>query len=302
MGTSAGGARAKAVIAWNPTTHAVRSGQVDAGAGFEYWILKFDGVSGNRDRDLDLPQGYGAIEYAYANMARAAGITMSDCRMLEENGRRHFMTRRFDRPGGSAKVHMQSLGALAHFDFNQAGAYSYEEALQVIRRLALPMDAIEQQFRRMAFNVIARNQDDHVKNIALLMDRSGDWSLSPAFDMTYSYSPDGFWTRQHQMSLNGKRDDFILDDFRQCAESASMKRGRPRRSSARCTASWPSGRPSPTRRECRNETPSRSRLLNGSTWCDPDGRLGVAGNGDSGDDLIRSAPTVRRSIASGLPQ
>ena len=226
VGTSAGGARAKAVIAWNPTTHAVRSGQVDAGAGFEYWILKFDGVSGNRDRDLDVPQGYGAIEYAYANMARAAGITMSDCRLLEENGRRHFMTRRFDRPGGSAKMHMQSLGALAHFDFNQAGAYSYEQALQVIRRLGLPMEAIEQQFRRMAFNVIARNQDDHVKNIAFLMDRTGGWSLSPAFDMTYSYSPEGLWTRQHQMSLNGKRDDFVLDDFRKCAEGASMKRGR----------------------------------------------------------------------------
>jgi serine/threonine-protein kinase HipA len=226
VGTSAGGARAKAVIAWNPTTHAVRSGQVDAGSGFEDWILKFDGVSGNRDRGLDQPQGYGAIEYAYSNMASAAGITMSPCRLLEENGRRHFITRRFDRPGGGAKVHMQSLGALAHFDFNQAGAYSYEQALLVIRQLGLPMEAIEQQFRRMAFNVVARNQDDHVKNIAFLMDRSGRWSLSPAFDMTYSYSPDGLWTHQHQMSLNGKRDGFVLEDFRQCAETASMKRGR----------------------------------------------------------------------------
>jgi len=158
-------------------------------------------------------------------MARAAGITMSECRLLEEHGRRHFMTRRFDRPGGSAKVHMQSLGALAHFDFNQAGAYSYEQALLVIRQLGLPMEAIEQQFRRMAFNVIARNQDDHVKNIAFLMDQAGRWSLSPAFDMTYSYSPNGLWTSQHQMSLNGKRDDFVLEDFRQCAETASMKRG-----------------------------------------------------------------------------
>ena len=226
VGTSAGGARAKAVIAWNPTTHAVRSGQVDAGPGFEYWILKFDGVRGNRDRDLDRPQGFGVIEYAYANMARAAGITMSECRLLEEHGRRHFMTRRFDRPGGSAKVHMQSLGALAHFDFNQAGAYSYEQSLLVIRQLGLTMEAIEQQFRRMAFNVIARNQDDHVKNIAFLMDQAGRWALSPAFDMTYSYSPGGLWTSQHQMSLNGKRDDFVLDDFRRCAETASMKRGR----------------------------------------------------------------------------
>lgn len=243
VGTSAGGARAKAVIAWNPTTHAVRSGQVDAGAGFEYWILKFDGVSGNRDKELDQPQGYGAIEYAYANMAHAAGITMSPCRLLEENGRRHFMTRRFDRPGGSAKVHMQSLGALAHFDFNQAGAYSYEQALLVIRQLGLPMEAIEQQFRRMAFNVVARNQDDHVKNIAFLMDRSGHWSLSPAFDMTYAYEPEGLWTSQHQMSLNGKRDGFVLEDFRRGAETASMKRGRAEEivgEVAEAVAGWPS--------------------------------------------------------------
>ena len=226
VGTSAGGARAKAVIAWNPTTHAVRSGQVDAGPGFEDWILKFD-FGGNRDKDLDHQhQGNGAVEYAYAAMARAAGITMSECRLLEEHGRRHFMTRRFDRPGGGAKIHLQSLGAVAHYDFNRPGAYSYEQALQVIRRLGLPMAAVEQQFRRMAFNVIARNQDDHVKNIAFLMDREGQWSLSPAFDMNYSYAPHGVWTSRHQMSINGKRDDFDLSDFRQCAESASMKRGR----------------------------------------------------------------------------
>jgi serine/threonine-protein kinase HipA len=226
VGTSAGGARAKAVIAWNPTTHAIRSGQVDAGPGFEDWILKFDLV-GNRDTDLDHQhQGNGAVEYAYAAMARAAGMVVSECRLLEEHGRRHFMTRRFDRPGGGAKIHMQSLGAVAHYDFNRSGAYSYEQALQVIRRLGLPMAAVEQQFRRMAFNVIARNHDDHVKNIAFLMDREGQWSLSPAYDINYSYAPNGVWTRQHQMSLNGKRDDFVMEDFRQCAESASMKRGR----------------------------------------------------------------------------
>ena len=224
--TSAGGARAKAVIAWNRQTNEVRSGQVAAGDGFDYWILKFDGVSGNRDKELEDPTGYGSIEYAYALMARAAGIDISECRLLEENGRRHFMSRRFDRLAGGEKLHMQSLGALAHFDFNLAGAYSYEQALQVMRTLDLPMASIEQQFRRMAFNIVARNQDDHVKNIAFLMDKQGRWSLSPAFDVTYSYNPDGLWTATHQMSMNGKRDDFTLEDFRTCAKFASMKRGR----------------------------------------------------------------------------
>lgn len=227
VGTSAGGARAKAVIAWNPKTQAVRSGQIDAEEGFEHWLLKFDGVRGNRDRErLEDPQGFGGIEFAYSMMARAAGIEMTECRLLEENGRRHFMTKRFDRPEGDAKLHMQSLGALAHYDFNQAGAYAYEQALLVIRRLGLPMRDIEQQFRRMAFNVIARNQDDHVKNIAFLMDRSGHWSLSPAFDMTYAYQPSGMWTNRHQMTLNGKRDGLTLADFERCATGASMKHGR----------------------------------------------------------------------------
>lgn len=226
VGTSAGGARAKAVIAWNPASNEVRSGQIAAGEGFEYWLLKFDGVSGNRDKELEDPQGYGVIEYAYYRMARDCGIDISECRLFEENGRRHFMTRRFDRLAGGEKLHMQSLCALAHFDFNLAGAYGYEQALQVIRRLGLPMSALEEQFRRMAFNVVARNQDDHVKNIAFLMDKSGRWSLSPAFDLTYSYNPAGAWTASHQMSLNGKRDGFTLEDFKACARAASMKRGR----------------------------------------------------------------------------
>lgn len=226
VGTSAGGARAKAVIAWNRQTNEVRSGQLAASDGFDYWILKFDGVSGNRDKELEDPTGYGSIEYAYALMARAAGIDISECRLLEENGRRHFMSRRFDRLAGGEKLHMQSLGALAHFDFNLAGAYSYEQALQVMRALDLPMASIEQQFRRMTFNIVARNQDDHVKNIAFLMDKQGRWSLSPAFDVTYSYNPEGLWTATHQMSMNGKRDDFTLEDFRTCAKFASMKRGR----------------------------------------------------------------------------
>jgi serine/threonine-protein kinase HipA len=226
VGTSAGGARAKAVIAWNRKTNEVRSGQVKAGKDFEYWLLKFDGVSGNKDKELDDPKGYGLIEYAYYLMALECGIDMSECRLFKEHGRSHFMTRRFDRLAGGEKLHMQSLSALAHYDFNMAGAYSYEQALLVMRQLQLPMQAIEQQFRRMAFNIVARNQDDHVKNIAFLMNKSGEWSLSPAFDMTYSFNPAGAWTASHQMTMNGKRDNFTLDDFNACAKKASMKRGR----------------------------------------------------------------------------
>ena len=226
VGTSAGGARAKAIIAWNPETNEVRSGQVHAPEGFGYWLLKFDGVRGNRDKELEDPQGYTAIEYAYALMAADAGITLSECRLLEESGRRHFMTRRFDRTDAGAKLHMQTLAALAHLDFNAAGAHSYEQAFDVIRRLKLPMQALEQQFRRMLFNVVARNHDDHVKNIAFLMDPEGHWSLAPAFDVTYAYNPQGRWTASHQMTINGKRDGFTLEDFRTCAATAGLKRGR----------------------------------------------------------------------------
>jgi serine/threonine-protein kinase HipA len=225
VGTSAGGARAKAVIAWNPRTNEVRSGQVPAPDGFGYWLLKFDGVRGNRDRELEDPQGYTAIEYAYSLLARDCGIEMTECRLLEENGRRHFMTRRFDREAGGRKLHMQSLAALAHFDFNAAGAYSYEQAFAVMRRLSLPMSALEQQFRRMVFNVVARNQDDHVKNIAFLMDRDGRWSLTPAFDITFSFNPAGLWTARHQMTINGKQDQFTRADLKAAAESAGLKRG-----------------------------------------------------------------------------
>ncbi|MGE0066159.1 MAG: type II toxin-antitoxin system HipA family toxin [Solirubrobacterales bacterium] len=227
VGMSAGGARAKAVVAWNPETNDVRSGQVDAPPGYEHWLLKFDGVSGNRDKErLADPEGYGVVEFAYAQMALAAGIEMTRCRLFEEHGRRHFMTRRFDRPSGNAKLHMQSLAALRHFDFNDPRAYSYEQALLTIRALGLPMAALEQQFRRMAFNLIARNQDDHVKNIAFLMDRAGDWSLSPAFDVTFNYNVDGEWTNRHQMSVNGKRDGFATEDLLRCADTVSMQRAR----------------------------------------------------------------------------
>ena len=226
VGTSAGGARAKAIIAWNPATDEVRSGQVAAGDGFSYWLLKFDGVAGNRDREFEDPQGYGLIEYAYHLMARAAGITMAESRILHEGGRNHFMTRRFDRTAAGDKIHLLSLGAMAHYDFNQAGAHSYEQALGVIERLDLGKEAVEEQFRRMAFNVVARNQDDHVKNIAFLMDRSGRWSLAPAFDVTHRYNPGGRWTGAHQMSLNGRREGFVAGDFDACARTAAMKRGR----------------------------------------------------------------------------
>jgi len=225
IGTSAGGARAKAVIAWNSATNEVRSGQVRAPEGFGYWLLKFDGVSGNKDKELEDPKGYGAIEYAYYLMARDAGIHMSECRLLKEKGRQHFMTKRFDRLDDGGKLHMQSLCALAHYDFNLAGAYSYEQALQVIKRLQLPMRDVEQQFRRMVFNIVARNQDDHVKNIAFLMDKQGTWTLAPAFDVTYSYQPAGRWTSTHQMTLNGKRDGFELADFIAVEKIAGLKRG-----------------------------------------------------------------------------
>ena len=226
VGTSAGGARAKAVIAWNPSTNEVRSGQIPAGEGFEYWLLKFDGVRGNQDKELEDPQGYGVIEYAYYLMAKDCGIHISECRLFEENGRRHFMTRRFDRLPSGEKLHMLSLCALAHFDFNRAGAYAYEQIFLVMRKLNLPMRMIEEQFRRMVFNIVARNQDDHAKNIAFLMDKSGQWSLSPAFDLSYSYNPAGLWTASHQMTLNGKRDDFTMDDFKACGKAALIKRGR----------------------------------------------------------------------------
>lgn len=188
-------------------------------------------VSSTRSK-LEDPKGYGAIEYAYYLMARDAGIHMNECRLLEEKGRKHFMTKRFNRlnrldyPDSGGKLHMQSLGALvAHYDFNLAGAYSYEQALQVIKRLQLPMRDVEQQFRRMVFNVVARNQDDHVKNIAFLMDKQGIWALAPEFDVTYSYQPTGRWTSTHQMTLNGKRDGFDLADFVAVEKVAGLKRG-----------------------------------------------------------------------------
>ncbi len=226
VSSSAGGARAKALIAWNENTNEIRSGQVKAPDGYTYWLLKFDGITNNKDKELADPSDYGLVEFAYYLMATAAGIDMTQCRILKENGRNHFMTKRFDRTNLGDKIHMQSLCGMAHYDFNLAGAYSYEQAMLVIRRLGLGMEAVEQQFRRMVFNVLARNHDDHTKNIAFLMDRSGNWSLSPAYDVTYSWNAQGDWTNQHQMSINGKRDNFTIADFLACEKAVMLKRGR----------------------------------------------------------------------------
>ncbi len=217
VGTSAGGARPKAVIAMDAAGN-VMSGQTSAPKNYQYWIIKFDGVT---DLELGEPRGYGRIEYAYYLMARAAGITMEESRLLEENGRAHFLTRRFDRTA-SGKLHMQTLCGLAHFDFNMAGAYSYEQAFTVMRRLRLSKADATEQFRRMVFNVIARDQDDHTKNIAFLMHPDGKWALSPAYDVIYSHNPAGQWTNQHQMSLNGKRDHFSRHDLVAVADSISL--------------------------------------------------------------------------------
>ncbi|MGJ8676906.1 MAG: type II toxin-antitoxin system HipA family toxin [Akkermansiaceae bacterium] len=229
VGTSAGGARAKAVIAWNPSTHEVRSGQISTEedvSGFEHWLLKFDGVTSNKDKELADAKGYTVREYAYSKMAVAAGIEMMPCQILEEHDRQHFLTKRFDRADDGSKIHMQSLCAMAHYDFNMAGYHSYEQCFLIMHQLGLSMAETEQQFRRMAFNIVARNQDDHVKNIAFLMDKKGQWKLSPAYDITFSYNPTGRWTSSHQMSMNGKTDDFTLEDFELCAKTALMKRGR----------------------------------------------------------------------------
>lgn len=226
VGTSAGGARAKAVLAWNAETGEFRSGQVPADEGFTYWLMKFDGVANNRDKELADPQGFGLIEYAFFRMARDAGINMADCRLHHEGGRSHFMTRRFDRTEDGKKLHMQSLAAVRHYDFNAAGAYSYEQAIETIRLLDLPPVDIEQQFRRAVLNLFIRNQDDHVKNIAFLMDRSGAWRLAPAFDVAYAYNPSGAWTSRHQMALNSKRDGFDLEDLVAFGAVCGFKRRR----------------------------------------------------------------------------
>ncbi len=219
VGTSAGGQRAKVVIAYNETTGEIRSGQVEVPAGFDHWLLKLDGVDNGI---LGTPKHYGVIEYIYHNMAVRAGIEMSECRLLHENGRSHFITKRFDRRNGE-KVHMQTLCGLAHFDYKTYHAYSYEQVFQVMRELRLSYQEAEQMFRRMVFNVVARNQDDHTKNISFLMNKQGIWSLSPAYDMSWAYNPVGDWTSQHQMSVNNKWDNITRDDLIAVANAIHIK-------------------------------------------------------------------------------
>ena len=224
VGTSAGGARAKAILAWNPNTKEFRSGQIDLDPGFEHWLLKFDGISNNRDKEIADPLGYGKIEYAYYIIAVNIGINMMDSKLHNEGGRSHFMTKRFDRTLNGGKIHAQTLGALAHYDYNLAGSNSYEQAIQVMKHLGLSRQDLEQQVLRTFFNIVGRNQDDHVKNIAFLMDRGGKWTLSPAYDLIYSWNPTGDWTSQHQMNINNKRDNFTRNDLVSFAKTAGIKK------------------------------------------------------------------------------
>ena len=219
VGTSAGGQRAKAIIAYNDETKEVRSGQIEAPDGFEHWLLKLDGVT---NTELGDPQHYGKIEYVYHLMAKEAGIEMTECRLLEENGRAHFMTKRFDRHRNN-KIHMQTLCGIAHYDYKMLRAYSYEQAFQIMRRLRLSYDQAEEMYRRMVFNVVARNQDDHTKNISFLMNRSGKWKLSPAYDVSWAYNPQGDWTSKHQMSINNKWDNITRDDLTTVARNMNIK-------------------------------------------------------------------------------
>jgi len=221
-----GGARAKTLIAWNEATNDIRSGQVNAGPGFEYWLLKFDDIENNKDKDSTPDdKEYTKIEYAYYLMAKAAGIEMSECRLYKENGRSHFMTKRFDRKGSNGeKIHMQSLCAMAHMDFNSPRDYSYEDAFAVMKQLNLGQHDFLQMFKRMLFNDYAKNFDDHTKNIAFLMDKKGKWSLSPAYDITFSYRKSSLWVRGHQMLINGKEDGITKEDFYAVAKKVGIKK------------------------------------------------------------------------------
>lgn len=226
VGTSAGGARAKAIVAWNQETGDIRSGQIDAGSGYEYWLIKFDGVENNKDKSdkADGPS-YTRIEYAYYLMAKAAGIQMSECQLYKESDNFHFMTKRFDRePGSGKKIHMQTLGALAHYDYNEPGVNSYEQTAGILYKLGMQQVEIEQLFRRMVFNILARNQDDHAKNISFLMDMKGVWTLAPAYDVTYAYEPTNYWLSKHQMSVNGKIENILLEDIYAAGQKMNINR------------------------------------------------------------------------------
>ena len=220
IGTSAGGARPKAVIAWNEKTGEVKSGQTKAPKGFEHWLIKLDGVS---EVQLGSSHGYGKVEMAYYHMAKACGIDMMPSRLLEENGRAHFMTQRFDREEGGIKHHVQSFCALKHFDYNLVNSFSYEQLFQCMRELRLTYADAEQMFRRMVFNVTARNCDDHTKNFSFTLKQDGKWSLAPAYDLCHAYRPGSEWVSQHALSINGKRKDILKSDLKTIGASIRCK-------------------------------------------------------------------------------
>lgn len=220
LGTSAGGQRAKAIIAYNKETGEVRSGQVPVSKGFDYYLIKLDGVSA--EAGFKETENFGRIEYSFYLLAKECGIEMTECSLIEENGRAHFLTKRFDRVKGE-KIHMQTLCGIAHYDFHLRRAYSYEQAFNVMRRLRLPYLQAEEMFRRMVFNVVIRNQDDHTKNISFLMDKTGKWTLSPAYDIGYAYNRNGSWTETHQMSINNKFDNITRADLLTCAAAINIK-------------------------------------------------------------------------------
>ena len=220
LGTSAGGQRAKAIIAYNKETGEVRSGQIDAPKGFDHYIIKLDGVSA--DAGFRETENFGRLEYSFYKLVKACGIDMEDCMLIEENGRAHFLTKRFDRKNGK-KIHMQTLCGIAHYDYRLNKAYSYEQAFNVMRALKLPYPQAQEMFRRMVFNTVVRNQDDHTKNISFLMERDGTWKLSPAYDMGYAYNPNGGWTATHQMSINGKFDGITRKDLLECGAKNNIK-------------------------------------------------------------------------------
>lgn len=220
LGTSAGGQRAKAIIAYNPLTGEVRSGQIEAPEGFDYYLIKLDGVTA--EAGFRETQNFGRLEYSFYRLVKECGIEMSDCSLIKENGRAHFLTKRFDRQNGE-KIHMQTLCGIAHYDYRNPRSYSYEQAFNVIRALRLPYSQAQEMFRRLVFNVVIRNQDDHTKNISFLMDRKGKWTLSPAYDMGFAYNPKGGWTAQHQMSINGKFDDITRQDLLEFAKRNNIK-------------------------------------------------------------------------------
>lgn len=225
VGSSAGGARAKALIAWNEATNEVRSGQMQLGPGYDYWLMKFDNVSKNGDHGLEDKPEYTLIEYAYYLMAKSCGITMNECRIYDSEGDHHFMTKRFDRENGR-KLHMQSLGALAHISYQEPGACGYELAAMYMKEIGISYKEIEQFYRRMVFNCLAVNQDDHVKNISFIMDRAGKWTLSPAYDITFSYNPTNKWLRAHQMTVNGKTTGIGLSDLLEAGAKMDIKKRR----------------------------------------------------------------------------